>query len=207
LKHLPFETLIAYLEHDLDSQSYASVEQHVRDCADCQKLLDAARLLSQQVNESSLEEPRPRLIQRAVAAFRRSQLRAENPSEPPVSLLFDSWDSSLATGTRGHTEDRQLLFQVGAFDVDLQLMYDAQTKSHKIYGQLLSEAASQATLEGSAVRLQEIDSEQNLRLTMIDELGRFNFSLVPSANYTLQIDLSDSNIRIGTVVLAPHHSA
>jgi hypothetical protein len=134
-------------------------------------------------------------LNRLTAAFRRKQARnTERPSQE-AALKFDNWTQTPALGMRGGTaRERQLLFSEGTFDLDLQIVKDAETNTFTVRGQLLQldEVYPNTELEGIELRLSQADSSESLRVT--DEYGRFHFSHCSPGDYTLHVILDDHDI-------------
>jgi len=206
LTHPDFETLLDYINRRLDDTDHIALEQHLGVCAECQALLTHARALIDSLREQPAAIPSASLVQRAVAAFRQIQDRRSERPAATATLLFDSWDGAMSAGVRGHATERQLLFHCAdldgaALDVDVQITPDLQQQLYLIQGQTLREGIGPALLEGLAIKLIQADSSQFLRGTIIDRLGRFHFSQVPSGHYLLQIELHDTKVRVGALVL------
>lgn len=148
-----------------------------------------------EANQESFAAPEPSLLNRLTAAFRRKQARqAERPSQK-AALKFDNWTQTPALGTRGGAaRERQLLFSEGDFDLDLQIVKDAENSSFTVRGQLLQadEAYPNPNLAGIELRLSQVDGSKRLRAT--DEYGRFHFSHCLPGVYTLQVILDDHDI-------------
>jgi len=145
-----------------------------------------------QVAKETLTAPEPTLLNRLTAAFRRKQARQEERPSLAATLKFDNWTQPAALGVRGvATRDRQLLFSEGDFDLDLQIVKDAENNTFSVRGQLL-QVEEDAQLEGIELRLIQTDGSRSRRVT--DEYGRFHFSHCLPGNYTLQVILDDHDI-------------
>jgi hypothetical protein len=148
-----------------------------------------------QVNQESLTAPEPALLNRLTAAFRRKQARKADRPSLDAALKFDNWTQTPALGMRGSAvRERQILFSEGDFDLDLQIVKDAENSTFTIRGQLLQidEVYPNSQLEGIELRLSQTDGNQSLRVT--DEYGRFHFSYCAPGEYTLQVILDDHDI-------------
>jgi hypothetical protein len=148
-----------------------------------------------QMAKETLTAPEPTLLNRLTAAFRRKQARREERASLPATLKLDNWTQPAALGVRGSaTRDRQLLFSEGNFDLDLQIVKDAENSTFSVRGQLLqvNEVYPNEQLEGIELRLIQADGNRSRRVT--DEYGRFHFSYCPPGNYTLQVILDDHDI-------------
>lgn len=205
--HPDFEILLDYINRQLDEKALTDLEQHLIVCSECRALITHARELMDSLREQSLATPQASLVRRAVAAFRHVHDRRPERTEAMATLLFDSWDGALPAGVRGHSTERQLLFHFADLDVDVQIIPNGQIVSdgrqqfYRIQGQILRAGISPALLEGIVIKLIQDDSSQFLRQTIVDHLGRFHFSQVPTGHYLLQIELHDTKVRTGALAL------
>ena len=134
--------------------------------------------------------PQETLLDRAASLFRQRLKQARE--RPPISaeLQFDSWNGSLALGVRnGVVTDRQLLFQHGDVDVDLQIVPITGSSHANVQGQIMTEAVDLAGIE---LRLSEPNGKERGRIT--DEMGDFIFSYCPAGDYTLTIALESGDL-------------
>ena len=134
--------------------------------------------------------PQETLLDRAAALFRQRLKQARD--RPPISaeLQFDSWNGSLALGMRnGVVTDRQLLFQHGDVDVDLQIVPIDGSDKATIQGQVMTESVDLAGIE---LRLRDTSGAERSRIT--DDLGDFAFSYCPSGEYTLTVALETGDL-------------
>ena len=156
-----------------------------------------------EVNNESLTAPEPTLLNRVTAAFRRKQTRQAERPTLAATLKFDNWTHAPALGVRGGAaRERQLLFSEGVFDLDLQIVKDAENNSFTVRGQLLQtdEVYPNAQLEGIELHLGQEDGSKSLRVT--DEYGRFHFSYCSPGEYTLQVILDDRDIILKPLAIA-----
>ena len=151
--------------------------------------------LLKNANRESLSAPEQTLIDRVTTAFRRRQARQTERPSSGARLKFDNWTQAPALGMRGAAaRERQLLFSEEAFDLDLQIVKDAEDITFTVRGQLLQtdEIYPNTQLEGIELRLNQTDGSESLRVT--DEYGRFHFSYCSPGEYTLQVMLDDRDI-------------
>ena len=147
------------------------------------------------VSDENLTAPEPNLLSRVQAAYRRRQSRKNERPSLPAALKFDNWTQTAALGVRGGIpRERQLLFSEGAFDLDVQIVKDAEDDTLSVRGQLLQmdDVYLDAVMEGIEIQLIHPDGLTSRRLT--DEYGRFHFSNCFPGDYTLRVILDDHDI-------------
>lgn len=152
--------------------------------------------------QETLTAPEPALLNRIQAAFRRKQKRSDQRPTLPAALKFDNWTQSAALGTRGAVpRERQLLFSEGTFDLDLQIVKDADNDTFSVRGQLLQmdEVYLDTSIEGIELHLIGEDDRRSRRVT--DEYGRFHFSYCSPGDYTLQVILDDHDIVLQSLTI------
>jgi hypothetical protein len=198
--HLTFQTLIDYLEHTLDLGIQEEVQHHLDSCQLCQQELESARRTLLGLHAPDLTPAPPSLLRRALAAFRRRQLRGVAETLLITQPNFDNFTNRLAMGVRGAQQERQLLYSFKTFDLDLQISHSEQDNAMLLRGQLLSATPLPAGLEGITVQLIGADNLVLSRLT--DELGRFSFSTVAPNAYRLQIKLQDYTVVIENLAVS-----
>lgn len=200
MTHPEFEMLLAYSNQQLGEDEQMSIKQHLTACQECQTLLINLQTLARRLQENEKASPRPELIRRATAAFRQFQQRLAERHAAVADLQFDSWDDALLDGVRGYTFERQLLYHAVGVDVDVQITPD-ERRLHRVEGQILRAQTPPELLEGVAISLRSIQDEQPARQTFADYLGRFAFSDLPTGQFLLQIDLSDTVVQVGTITI------
>lgn len=202
MTHPEFELLIAYHNRQLDDDERTIIEQHLTVCPECQMLLVKVQALIQRLQGHEGASVQPELIQRAVAAFRQVQRREAGRAEIDAAQLLDSWQDGQSEGARGRSTERQLLFHFADIDIDVQLLPDADSDFYSMQGQILRKKTSPDFLEGVAVSLLQNQELQPLRQTLVDHLGRFQFSHIPVGHYLLQVELHDAKVHVGPLSLA-----
>lgn len=179
----------------------AAMEQLQQNLSEAEQVEVTERILGRLPKEA-LIQPEPNLLQRVTAVFRRHQARSANRPVQPATLQFDSWTQPAALGVRGgRPGERQLLFNQGQYDLDLQMVKEAQNNTITLRGQLLPAELlqSEEPLEGIELRLVDTAGEQSQGLT--DELGRFSFSYCVAGRYDLWVILDDRVILLESLIV------
>ena len=138
-------------------------------------------------------EPPPELLRRVLKSFRKQHARMRDRIERVASLAFDSWTHMAPSGVRGTMQERQVLFSEANLDIDVQTI-EEDDGTFTVHGQVLARDRDVATLEGSEVQL--LAEGRILRRVLLDEMGYFRFTLLPSGRYALRIVLDDCDVRI-----------
>lgn len=179
-----------------------AILQQLNQEADKAKQLENTEDLLANLQDKSMEAPESSLLDRVTAAFRRKQARKSDRPARPAMLQFDSWTLPAPLGVRGGgTRERQLLYSEDEFDLDIQIVKDADSNSFSVRGQLLNdvEAEPELVLQGIELRLFEAEGEQSRRIT--DEYGRFHFSYCAPGEYSLQVILEDHDILLTSITV------
>ena len=152
--------------------------------------------------KGELTAPEPALLSRIQAAFRHKKKRDDERPSLLATLKFDNWAQSAALGVRGAVpRERQLLFSEGTFDLDLQIVKDANGETYSVRGQLLQmdDVYLDTSIEGIELHLIDSDGSRSRRVT--DEYGRFHFSYCSPGDYTLQVILDDHDIVLQSLTI------
>jgi hypothetical protein len=181
--HIPFATLLDYLDQSLPAPERAKTESHLAtQCSECQTNLQRAReLLAVFAVPDRTVAPPPEVVRRAVAAFTSRSNLAAIP-QLIASLLFDSFQQAPATALRGATRTRQLLFSAQDLDIDMQIT--PERDSATLIGQVLTRTA--AVLHAlPVVRLYQ--AGEVIDTSYSDTLGQFAFRAVPPGRYDVGV--------------------
>lgn len=197
MTHIAFQTLIDYVEDQLQADHAAEVTAHLTDCAQCQGDLTLARQFLTNARGQALHTPQSGLLRRALAAFRQQQKRIAQRPPQSSNLQYDNWQQYRLTGARGLPAEHQLLYQTDGYDIDLQITHEVATQSYVLRGQILTTVQPQAATEGSAIHL--TDNATVARSALADHLGRFQFSYLPKGVYTLTVSCEAADIIIRAV--------
>ncbi|MBV7327348.1 zf-HC2 domain-containing protein [Chloroflexi bacterium TSY] len=195
MKHIAFQTFIDYLEGRLSATEQGTVESHLDSCPECQRELELARsVISGDHTFREDKQPSQDLLNRLKTAFRRHRDRTMAQIEQSGLLQFDSATSPLALGIRGTSNERQMLYSVGSFDLDLQISKDISSETLALNGQILPTEDQTGGLDGRQVKL--IDRNNDERIGLTDDLGRFNLSYLQEGQYSLRISFDNYDMVI-----------
>ncbi len=138
-----------------------------------------------------LPTPAAELLQRVGALFQQRQKQVGERRRQSAELQFDSWTNGLPVGVRGAVMERQLLFEAGEYDLDVQIV-PIDEDHLTLHGQLLT-VDDVVTLEGIQIGLKSTDNITQDRIA--DSLGRFTFSTLPKGDYVLTAFLPTQDVQ------------
>jgi hypothetical protein len=189
LNHLPFAKLADLAEGRLSPAEQGATGVHLSACSRCAAQFSSIqRVLGLMLSDRAEDAP-PEAVSRAINLF-RSRASSEAPSlvqRIVAALSFDSLQMSPAYGVRsGQKGARQLLFNAGAYDLDLRLTQSGETWN--VSGQILGQecASGQIELEGEATRAHAVLNEQ----------CEFKMASLPSGSYRLRLRLANLEVEI-----------
>ncbi len=139
----------------------------------------------------ALPTPADDLLKRVGALFQQRNQRAPERVTMAADLQFDSWAHGLPVGVRGAVLERQLLYEAGDYDLDVQVIPVGEAHL-TLHGQLLT-IDETATLEGLQIQLSADNDLAQDRIA--DSLGRFTFSTLPLADYMLTVFLPTHDVQ------------
>jgi anti-sigma factor RsiW len=188
LRHISFAQIIDLVEGRLVQADQLQAQSHIASCARCAAELARLSRVVELMRADSGEDP-PLHVAAQVAALFRTQ-RAPAPAglrqRRSAGLHFDSRRIPQPAGLRaGAQSERQLLFNAGDIDVDLQIVQAGELWS--IAGQVLgSKPSGQVDLQGAG----------GAARAALNELGEFRFPPLPAGIYTLTLRLADADIEV-----------
>ncbi len=185
MEHIPFHQLTDYAcDRIVDRQEQQVIREHVNLCGECRQALAIAWQIAQRARTPELQQPSPALMQRVLKAT-RNYYSAQIPTQLPIALLHDSKLDGVVPDIRGATQDRELLFSCGRFDLHLSILHAELKESYTLLGQLLTGDNPDCDIEGSCIELHQ--GGVALRTVLTDDLGRFRISQIPEGEYGLHI--------------------
>lgn len=192
MKHITFETLIAYLNDELSAEEKTAVTDYLKTAPNAEQELATAQKLLASMEKSELKAPEENLLDRVQAAFRNKVTRNKTRLQNQAELTFDSWTQPLSLGVRGAPQERQLLFHEEMVDIDIQLVNDPPVNNLTLRGQMMTQLENK-DLEGIAVALTGMTNTV-ARRTLTDTYGRFTFTQLQKGDYRLQATLDTHDI-------------
>ncbi len=185
MEHIPFHQLTDYAcDRIADRQEEQAIRAHVNLCSECRQALAIAWQIAQQARTPDVGQPSSALMQRVLKAT-RNHYSTQIPTPLPIALLHDSKLDVGLPETRGTTQERELLFSFGRFDLHIAILHAELQESYTLLGQLLTGDHSDCDIEGSRIELQQ--NRLALRTVLTDNLGRFRISQIPEGEYGLHI--------------------
>ena len=199
MKHPSVHMLVDYLIGDLTETEKQDIETHVTSCDRCNGQLLAIRRIVSGMDDQALVSPPGDLIGRVVTAFHRALSRSPQRESRQADLQFDSWTRLAPLGVRGVPQERQILFNEGDVDLDLQIVKDGTTDDFVVRGQILGDESHTLQMEGIELRITDDTGSERRGLT--DSLGRFSFSHLPGGTYSLRVILSDHDVILDSLTV------
>ena len=201
MNHIPFETLVDYTENQLNQNQSEAVVAHLKTCAVCQAELERVHSILSDMGDHTWTAPANHLINRVLSAFRRRASQQSQRTTHPINLALDSWTQLAALGLRGSPKERQFLFSEDAFDLDIQVVKEADTQNYALQGQLFSNDGQDSNMEGFEVQITGPSDFERRGLT--DYLGRFSFLGLEASTYTLKLILNDRDLLVESLPIHP----
>ena len=190
LRHVAFESLADLAEGRPSSGKLAEAQTHIASCPRCAAALVRLTSVMGLMRGDQTEEAPPELVASTIKLFRPLAASAA-PSlvERLVAVLkFDSAWMTPAHGVRsGQAADRQVLFNVNEYDLDLRIASGDQ-------GWVISGQAFGPECAGGRI---ELEGHSGVARAELSDQCEFNLPPVPAGSYTFRLLLT------GTVVEIP----
>ncbi|PYP83852.1 MAG: hypothetical protein DMF61_21775 [Blastocatellia bacterium AA13] len=201
-----FLQLIDYLENRLEKKSADVVAAHLT--AGCERCLSSREWYERvrTVADSDLRNDPPTwVVKRAIRTFegRPVQPRTSPFGRIVASLLFDSFARPLIAGVRStETANRQLLYEAGDYNIDLQINCPDQNRG-TVWGQVLrkDEIGFQSV---SGVTLKLTRKGRSSHTSSANDFGEFALNAVPVGEYDLEISTGEGKIIVSPLSIKSH---
>lgn len=201
MTHTTTDEMLNYLQHTVDAPAKERIQAHISECAACHRKLKQTRQMLNMLQQPDLEGADMGLLTRVASAFRQQQTRTKHHPQQTAQLVYESQAAGAAPGFRGGLMERQLLFSVQDYDIDVQVMTHPITQTHDVHGQILNKASSHHTnLEGLIIHLRD---EHDNRYVLTDKYGRFTFSQLVHGQYSLLLQINDQTILLADLHITP----
>lgn len=197
MTHPSYETLVKYIERQLNDQDREVVEKHLAaSCPSCAKQLAQLRKLLDAAGSDRTSAPPASVLKQAIGLYQKRPREKGNPIlRALATLTFDSRLQLSAIASRGAAHARQMLFSTQQVDIDLKIT--PEQDNHSLVGQVLA-AEQNETAFVSLCRT----SGETLMGTETDTLGQFALKKIPSGVYDLVFDLGNQEVAIAGLEIA-----
>jgi len=189
-----FAQLIDYLDGRLADSEASRVAQHLEaGCSSCSGTRQwYVRTVGIVTADDSCDPP-PWVLKRALRIFETQRERPailERLGRAVASLVFDSVALPAIEGVRStESANRQLLYRVGDYSIDLQIARADQLHSD-VAGQVLREG--EASFDSVAARPVELmRGDERLLTTATNAVGEFTIKGIEIGEYGLQLELPE----------------
>ena len=194
-----FEKLVDFLDERLDQAETSAVATHLAtDCAVCTKTTGWYERVRLVATSDDSVAPASWVFKRAVRIFDTQRHRpglTERMGQAIASLVFDSFARPALVGIRStETANRQLLYRVGDFSVDLQIAPIEQARAD-LRGQVLKEG--EASFDAvSGLKLELARGGKIVLSAVTDDIGEFSLRGIEQGVYDLRVQLPDGSITV-----------
>lgn len=185
--HVPFEQIVDLVEGRLTPERRAALQAHTAGCLRCSADIAWLDRTLRLMRADTSEGAPPETIERIRRMFRSrpgAHLGLRHHVRPV--LRFDSARQPQAAGVRsGLSTERQLIYDVGTFDLELRIVRTGTGWS--VAGQLLG-----PELSGTA----HLHGPRGSATAELSELSEFALSPLPSGRYSLSLRLEALEVDI-----------
>lgn len=194
-----FEHLLDYLDGLLTPSEAARIEGHLAaGCHECREHREWYENVRAIVASDDSEAPPPWVLKRAFRIIEAQRSRphlAARVGQIVASLVFDSLARPALAGTRStESANRQLLYRVGDYSVDLQIATSAESRGDLI-GQVLRDG--EVAFDSVAGLKLELAAEgRPSRSTVTDQMGEFAINKIDCGVYELRIEMPEGSVTI-----------
>lgn len=189
LDHIPFSRLVDLVEGRFSPGELAEASPHLRECSRCAAEAAWLERVIGLMRTDSAEHAPAQAVAAAKRLFRPPAWRQPEPGgrrQLIAMLQFDSARTPIALGMRaGAPADRQLLYSVSSYLLDLRLM--PQDSLWVVSGQLLGAD------DGREV---ELDGPTGTLRATLNDLSEFVLPPAPAGAYTLRLRLDELEITV-----------
>lgn len=206
MKCVGFERLIDYLDNRLAGEEREKVQTHlVAGCSTCQAARGWYERVRQVMASDKTIEPPPWVLRRAarlIEARRPAERGIRRAARGIARLIFDSLRQPATAGARSAgSGERQLLYSVDDYSIDLQIAPSGESRANLI-GQVLS--TGEAGFDSVArVSVDLARKGKRVHSTKTDEVGVFVINKLAPGKYDLRIDARDMTVTLVGLPVSP----
>ena len=202
-----FERLIDYLDGKSTAAVASDVRQHLEGgCPNCTSIRQwYEKILTVSSSDDSVEPP-PWVLKRAFRIFDAEKSKPkliERLGRAVAELVFDSMALPVIEGVRAtETSSRQLLYEVGAYSIDLHISH-SDSQHADLTGQVLREG--EVSFESVAMRALTLTrgSTQVLE-TATNAMGEFAVNQLDAAEYGLLVEVAEGTLVVDKLPLTSY---
>lgn len=201
-----FERLIDYLDNRLPDKERQQIEAHLSTgCPNCGAAEQWYRRARRVMASDKSEVAPPWVLRRAGRLF-----ESRRPAGPSVGraargvaqLLFDSFNQPARAGARfTGSAERQFLYSVGDYSIDLQIARSGEARCNVI-GQVLS-TSEPGFASVAQIPVELISKGKPIRSATTDGTGVFVLDGLDIGEYDLRIDTRDMTINVVGLPVSP----
>jgi anti-sigma factor RsiW len=185
--HIAFARLVALADEPMPDEERRRIERHLALCPRCAADASWARRIGGLIRRGNLETPPAEATARARALFRA--WRTPPARQINAQLRYDSAVSGRVAGLRtGQARDRQLIYNAGAFDLDMRIT--ALDGGWQVAGQVLGP---------DTAGFVEVSGAGGSARVALSELCEFTLPPLADGSYTLTLRLGE--LEVGAVEL------
>jgi len=206
----PLEDLLALIQGTLEAEAKALVETHMSSgcgtCAENYRWLTA--MLAVTAQDDSFDFPEE-TIQWSVAQFKAASAGIPSKKQILARLIFDNLLPARTVEVRSMAApaiSRQVLYQAGAYEVDLRFEQFEATSTIVILGQIVSTEKKPGELAGLNVEMVASGSEaaqEETKHTETDSRGMFRLRDVTPGEYDIIIHVPEGDLLINGITCRP----
>ncbi len=181
MRHPNTDSLIDFAEGWLSTNSKESIAQHLGTCTVCAKEASEWFSLLSALKHSCLQSAPLHTIRICESIYHISK-PVSKLRQILATVVFDSTIVPATAGVRGVSSSQQILLRSDEYDVHLRVGGAPRI----ILGQILPRQAGDFV---SGARVGVIRNEQQLAVTVTDEVGEFRIGTAPAGHLRFQADI------------------
>ena len=158
MRHYSAEEWIDFVNRTTTPQQHSEMERHLdAGCVRCGKTESVFRRVRRAASDELHYQPSDGAVRVARAAFAP---RRPSTARSAVQLLFDSLLQPALAGARAlDSGPRHVLYEIGPYLIDLQLLPKTERGVLAVTGQLLNARPAETTLSGTSVVVSDCEGE------------------------------------------------
>ncbi len=195
MRHFSMEQWIDFARNVIGPRERAEMESHLSDgCKQCSKTLSLWQRVSEASRRESAYVPPQSLVGTVMGTFAiQRPRRVGHAAQTIASLLFDSARTPLAAGVRSAaTTERQLLYGVSKYRVDVRIEPQPNSERVALVGQILNSTDPGKSIGAVPVRL--CQGRKVLAESMTSPFGEFDVECDLGKGLQLRVSLPHEDL-------------